>query len=174
METEELFNKYVGFAYWIANKYVKSYPLEREDIQQQALLGLWIAAQRFDASKGFTFMTFANAVINNQILLYVRKLKRHIRTVSANKEIFENVETIPDTQYLDEVEIKMECNIILGKIKNERSQYIFKQIAIGRSQADIAKDLGISRSALSQLKFREAKKLQQKRGEILTCKTIKN
>lgn len=172
MKAEELFDKYTNFAYKIAHRY-SNYDKETEDIKQQALTGLWIASKEFDESKGFPFMSFASVVINNQILMYLKKIKRHMGAVSANKEVAENIELleiIPDTHYLEDKESELECNLILKEIKNERTRYIFAQLAIGRSQTDIADELGVSRYFVSQIKCMEAKKLQQKRGATNNAK----
>ena len=62
-------------AYEIVHRYrekVKAF-IEYEDLKSIALLGLVKAANTFDSSKGNTFSTYAFRVIENQILMQIRK-----------------------------------------------------------------------------------------------------
>ena len=58
----------------IANKYRANYSEEFEDIKQLALIGLWKAVTRYNGKNALS--TFAYVVIQNEINLYLRKIKK--------------------------------------------------------------------------------------------------
>jgi RNA polymerase sigma factor (sigma-70 family) len=52
--------------------YVRRHPEWREDIEQEGMLGLVLAARRFDPSRGLKFSTFAHCYITGLIKHFVR------------------------------------------------------------------------------------------------------
>lgn len=80
----ELFNQYVPFARWRAGLFWEqharrlSHVMEREDLDQEALISLQRAAERFEPARNFAFGTFAGTVID-------RDLKRVLNQSLAEK-----------------------------------------------------------------------------------------
>lgn len=186
MKAEELFDKYTNFAYKIAYKY-SNYDKETEDIKQQALMGLWIASKEFDESKGFSFMTFANAVINNQILLYLRGIKKHIGNPSADKPINEQQYLIDvladDKDYILELEEQLDLGKVKQTVYDERLQdkdiKAFRLLLQGKTQKEVASQMKMSQPTVAKMKQRAIEKIQKiymskNGGGPLQCKTIKN
>lgn len=82
---QRLFEENQDLAMWVANKFYREG--EFEDIKQHALIGLFNAAQRFDASRGFSFSTFSVHHIKYEIIGNHFE-KRHFLKVS--RSILEN------------------------------------------------------------------------------------
>lgn len=168
MDAKELFDKHTNFAYKIANKYF-NYPKEREDIIQQALLGLWIAAENFDGSKDTKFMTFAGICINNSILMYLKKIKKHIGHQSIDAPIAENMNLLDfledDTDYIQELEEKIELDKMRKILDNldlkRRNVEIFKLLLEGKKQHEVAKIKGVTQPVISRIKKRVEKKIRE-------------
>ena len=75
MDTEAIFAEYEGAIRRLANKYFAP-GMDKEDMAQEARIGLWSAIQDFDEKNGVPFGAFANLVV-----------KRHLMTVitAANR-----------------------------------------------------------------------------------------
>ena len=71
MTAGALWTKHRRLAYAIANKYFLP-GQEREDVQQEALIGLWIAARDFDPARG-RFAPFAGMVIHRRLKTLVTR-----------------------------------------------------------------------------------------------------
>lgn len=77
LSPQDLFDRHQNVAHNIANHWVKRRPRLwelKEEIDQAALCGLWDAAQRYDATRGRTFNTFASHRCKGAILDYLRTL----------------------------------------------------------------------------------------------------
>lgn len=74
--------KLAGYFLW------KHYPAfaQDEDIQQEALLGLWKACITYDPIKA-EFSTWAGYAVRSQVLMYLRKDCRRLSTVSIEATI---------------------------------------------------------------------------------------
>ena len=67
----ELLRRHSGLAYAIVNRFAgRGEPID--DLEQIALVGLWLALRRFDPGRGLRFSTFATATV-------LGELKRHLR-----------------------------------------------------------------------------------------------
>ncbi|MGI6197794.1 MAG: sigma-70 family RNA polymerase sigma factor [Candidatus Cloacimonadaceae bacterium] len=64
---DELIQSYAKLAYGICKSY-QNYGMPLEDLRQEALIGLLMAYERFDSSKGTLFSTYAVYWIKKQIL----------------------------------------------------------------------------------------------------------
>ena len=88
---EEAINRFhtnINLAYKLANQYSKYYISKKEEIYQEALLGLWLACSRFDDSRGISFSSYAIPTIQGTILKYLRddttvKIPRLTRSISS-------------------------------------------------------------------------------------------
>lgn len=186
MKAEELFDKYTNFAYKIAHKY-SNYGRETEDIKQQALMGLWVASKEFDESKGFPFMSFANVVINNQILIYLRKVKKHVGIQSLDKPTNEQQNLIgiiaDDKDYILELEEQLDLEkikqIAYDESLQEKDIKAFRLLLQGKTQKEVASQMKIAQPTVARMRQRAVEKIQKiymgkNRGGLLQCKMIKN
>ena len=65
-----LWSKHRGIAYKVAGEFYLP-GSERQDVEQEALIGLWIAARSWDRSKG-SFSTFAFLVVRRRLATLLR------------------------------------------------------------------------------------------------------
>lgn len=103
MTEAELVERYAGFAYTLADA---AYLVggDRDDVRQEALLGLLNAARDYDPSHGTTFRTFAALCIKRQLwtaMKTARRTKHHVlssalREVVLEEEIVSAVDAIAD------------------------------------------------------------------------------
>lgn len=151
MNNEELFEKNIKLAYKVANKYRNQYLNEMEDIQQIALMGLWKAIINYNGK--FQLSTYAWRVINNEILMHLRKDKKTPQTLSLEdlqKEMSNEME-------INEVDlIKRLENSFSLKEKN-----VLKGFIKGETQAQIAKKLNVTQATISRCKTRIKEKIKE-------------
>ncbi len=148
-----------------------------EDLISIGTIGLIKAIESFQPAKGTKLATFAARCIENEILMHLRSLKKTKKDVSLHDPIGTDKEgneiTLIDilgTDYdevADKVQLKIEKKNIYSNlhILDEREQEVIKGrfgLELGgdeRTQREIAKDLGISRSYVSRIEKRALMKL---------------
>jgi len=112
----------------------------REDVIQEAQIALWEAAQDFDPEKGCSFRTFANLVIERQLLDCVKaagRIKNRFLTEALRDE---DIASLPHLhQVTDRCEERDDLRRLVGAINDlspwERECVI--GIASGRSYLEI-------------------------------------
>lgn len=77
-----LWTKHRGLARAIASSYY-AHGHERQDLEQEALIGLWVAAREYDPARG-KFVPFARIVIDRRLKELVRKANQ-----PANRAFYE-------------------------------------------------------------------------------------
>lgn len=147
MTNEELFNENIKLAYYMAKKY-SNVKIEKEDLIQIALLGLWKAAKSYNSDK-VKFNSYAGKVIQNEINYELRK--KRISTISLNDTVTNTEricieDLIPDKKdMLNEIENKELVQQIKQKAKNDTERRIIDAYLSGKKVKQIAKELGVSR-----------------------------
>lgn len=148
-----------------------------EDLISIGTIGLIKAIESFRPNKGTKLATFAARCIENEILMHLRSLKKTRKDVSLHDPIGTDKEgneiTLIDIlgtetdDIVNAVELKIEKSKIYRNldILDERE----KEVVIGRfgleaggeerTQREIAKELGISRSYVSRIEKRALMKL---------------
>lgn len=72
----------------INKRYLSKNPELYEDMLQEGIVGLLKAENTFDESMGFKFTTYAYKVINNEILMFLKRYKnKHSAVVSYDNSI---------------------------------------------------------------------------------------
>jgi RNA polymerase sigma factor (sigma-70 family) len=121
-----------------------------DDLRNAALLGLWMAAKNFDASKGFAFSTFAVPWIRNMVLRRRKELWRSrmaCACMTANE-----VEDLVD-RYSDETEDayrREAASLALGHLSDRKKRLVQRWMAdepLGR----IAKDFNVTIARIREL-----------------------
>ncbi|MEF2964999.1 RNA polymerase sporulation sigma factor SigK [Paenibacillus sp. M1] len=148
-----------------------------EDLISIGTIGLIKAIESFRPNKGTKLATFAARCIENEILMHLRSLKKTRKDVSLHDPIGTDKEgneiTLIDIlgteadDVVDRVQLKMEKSKIYRNldILDEREQEVIKGrfgLEHGgeeRTQREIAKELGISRSYVSRIEKRALMKL---------------
>lgn len=77
----------INLAYYIANKFEVNNSYLMDDITSHAMIGLMKAANTFDTTKGLVFATYASRCIENEILMFLRKEKKHGLEISLSATI---------------------------------------------------------------------------------------
>lgn len=142
-------------------------------------VGLIKAYNTFDLTKGFKFATYATRLIQNEILMYFRKEKKHnivtsydmvISTDDDGSELhlLDRLAAPEDNPLRDELE---NLNTIMEKFKEDckadrrfgkRDLQIVDLIYFKKkTQYDIAKEMGLSQSYISRLEGRIVLKLKK-------------
>ena len=150
---------------------------EQDDLISIGTIGLIKAVETYNLEKKTKFATYASRCIENEILMYLRSSKKlnsevHLddpigkdkddNTVTL-KEVLEN----DDKPIDEEVDLKLKISRLYDKVKKvlkERERTII-ELRFGlngvnpRTQKEIAKDLGISRSYVSRIETKAIEKL---------------
>lgn len=162
--------------------------LDFEDLVQVALLGLHVAAQRFDASRGYRFSTYAAYWIQCHLRCEVNDNSRTIRTPrSARRKLWKQGTISPPHGYsLDEVgensktwvenlegeesTSDQEKDMLLGelrehieKLSDPMSRNVLKRVYLKEEMVkDVASDLGLSRQQVKVICDEMIQKLSEK------------
>ncbi len=152
---------------YIAKKFDNT-GVELDDLVSIGTMGLIKAVSNFDSSKNIKLATFASRCIENEILMYLRKISRTKGEVSLDEPLNVDWEgnvlllsdvlgTEPDAIYHD-VEMKDEKEMLMAsfeKLGEREKQIVELRFGLGgkeeMTQKEIAEMMGISQSYISRL-----------------------
>ena len=151
--------------------------VEQEDLLSIGTIGLIKGINSFNVEKGAKLSTYVSRCIDNEILMYLRSSKKLNAEVYLNdpigKDKDDNIVTLEEVleneeRNIDEVvDLKMKIKELYGKMKKvlkERERTII-ELRFGldgrkpRTQKEIAKSMGISRSYVSRIETKAIGKL---------------
>ena len=174
---KELIERNLRLVVYIAKKYDGSVP-DGSDLISIGAIGLIKAVNNFDPDKNIKLATFASRCIENEILMYLRKIVRRKCEVSLDEPINTDGEgnelllsdvlgTDPEEIYR-EAEKKSEIEFLYKSLEklNDREKLILK-LRYGlndteeKTQKEIADMLGISQSYISRLEKKVLAKLKK-------------
>jgi len=160
----------------ISKKYAQT-NVEQDDLISIGTIGLIKAINSFNSSKNIRLATYAAKCIENEILMHLRGRKKMNSEVYLNEpigkdkddneitllEILENDEKSID----DEIDLKIKINKLYEKMKDvlkTREKTILElRFGLGgkkpKTQREIAKMMGISRSYVSRIETKAIDKL---------------
>jgi len=142
-------------------------------------IGLIKAITTFDNLKGTRLATYAARCIENEILMQIRSNKKIQNEISLQEPIGVdrdgNEITLIDVvsneadSVIDEVELKMQVKRLYNKMKDilKKREKVVLELrygllnGTGKTQREIAKMLGISRSYVSRIEKKAIKKLSK-------------
>lgn len=151
---------------------------DNDDLISIGTIGLIKAINTYDQSKGTKLATYEARCIENEILMYLRSTKRTKSEVMLHDPIgidregneislIDILGTEPDA-ISELVEMKIERSKLMEKLKKleEREQMVLEmryglKDGVRKTQREIAKVLGISRSYVSRIENRALQKLQE-------------
>lgn len=166
-QAERLFYENENLAYHIAWKYIPRWPDHlRDDILNEALIGLWKAAQTFDPAKGTKFSTWCGVCVAGAINHLLRALYRQERGVATSldrdfggdEDELEPSSLLGDGEGLDS---QIELRQALSFLGN--GSYLWRNIQ-GYTQREIAKEAGFSQAHVSRLIQKERDAVQEALG----------
>ena len=162
----------------ISKKYSTS-NVEQDDLISIGTIGLIKGINSFNVDKGSKLSTYVSRCIDNEILMHLRATKKLGAEVYLNEPIGkdkdDNVVTLQEVlennerPIEDEVDIKMKIKLLYDKMKSilkDREKTILElRFGLGghkpKTQHEIAKMLGISRSYVSRIETKAIGKLSQ-------------
>ncbi len=151
---------------------------DNEELISIGTIGLIKAVSTYKGDKGYKLGTYAARCIENEILMYMRKLKKYKNDVSLQDYMATDKdgnsvsleEKIPDDSISveDSVTLKSDVSELIEKIKNvltKREKEIIKlRYGLGckvKTQQEIADIMGISRSYVSRIEKAAIEKLRK-------------
>ena len=169
----------------IIRKYYSTYEYP-DELLSIGSLGLIKAVDSFKPSYGTRFATYGAKCINNEILMSFRSKKKRGIEVSINDQIDVDKDGNPLT-YLDiisvneSIENDLDMKVHIEKIRDLVDTILMpreKEIIILRyglkgyqpkTQREVARYLGISRSYVSRIEKRALEKMKEAFGDIIPC-----
>ncbi len=160
---------------FIAKRF-ESKKLDMEDLVSVGSIGLIKAVDSYKLDKNIKLATYASRCIENEILMYLRKVNKSINDLSlddtlVNDEEGNNLtlgEIIPDEKFVsDEIELKDQKSYLLESIKNlNERERIIMSMRYGlngyseQTQKEVADSMNISQSYISRLEKKILHKLK--------------
>ena len=169
----------------IIKKYYSSYEYP-DELLSVGSLGLIKAVDSFKPSFGTRFATYGAKCVQNEILMFFRSNKKRSMEISINDQIDVDKDGNPLT-YLDiisqteSIESDLDMKIHIEKIRElvdtillprEKDIIILRYGLKGyqpRTQREVAKYLGISRSYVSRIEKKALEKLKDAFGDTIPC-----
>lgn len=145
----------IRLVYYVFGKFSQTEvtSLHRDDIISSGLLGLVKAANTFDSERGTKFSTYAALCIRNEMLMYIRKVRRYFGKEISLEEPVSTDETGTVLTIADIIEANEnpqdEClaGIMFTEFQRRLSSLdrsILKMKMAGYRQKEIARHLGYS------------------------------
>ena len=159
-DVQRLAEENIGLAYMVCENF-HNCNLEKEEVLSVALLGLTKAAASFDESKGYKFSTYASSVIRNEILMELRKTKKHQTDYSLDAEVqgfksneMENLTLLDMISCKDNpfesVENADLLPSLISCLSEREKNCILLSIVEEKKQEEVSRILGISQSYVSR------------------------
>lgn len=165
---------------YVAKKFENT-GVEMEDLISIGSIGLIKAINSFKGDKNIKIATYASKCIENEILMYLRKISKQKKEVSLDDpissdsdgnelmitDLISNDELMPDYECEKRAEVTALWQI-LDKLNAREKEIMIMRFGLTgkeeKTQKEVADDLGISQSYISRL---EKKILQRIKKEIL-------
>ncbi len=162
----------------IVRKYYISHP-SQDDLVSIGSIGLIKAVDTFDVKNGARFATYAAKCIQNEILMFFRSQKKYANEVSLEETIDMDKDGNPltygdiiccDDTVFEDLDLKMHTERALFYIRTllspREKEIIILRYGLGKhppkTQREVAKLLGISRSYVSRIEKRALSLLRSK------------
>ena len=177
---QQLIEHNLRLVVYIAKKF-EGPDVDIEDLISIGSVGLIKAVNSFKSDKNIKIATYASKCIENEILMYLRKISKYKREISIDEPL--NVDSegnelnltdlISDDKYVpqDDLDNRVEKQLlwnILNKLNPREKEIMIMRYGLSgkdeMTQKEVANDLGISQSYISRL---EKKILNRIRKEML-------
>ncbi len=173
-----LIEKNLRLVAYIAKKY-NSANVEADDLISIGTIGLIKAINTFDAEKGIRLATYASRCIENEILMIIRGGKKFANEVSLEEPIgidkegneisFLDIVSQEDEDVIERVELTAQIKKMYGILEDvltnrEKTVIRYRYGLEGyaeKTQREIAKLLGISRSYVSRIEKKALGKMRK-------------
>jgi RNA polymerase sigma factor (sigma-70 family) len=168
-QQQELAEKNHNLIYW----YARNNRLDLEEYYGELAIVLCKAAYHFDESLGYSFASYAAKCMDNRIRQLLKSKKQ---TLESNEEILSldylyyandsDPFTLEDciVDNTEDIEMKTANKIDVEEFADtlsNRDKYILKSLLVGKTQYEIADELGVSHQRVHQIIKRIRKKYQK-------------
>ncbi len=153
---EFIINKYNDIVNIKASKFFAT-GVEREDIVQEGLIGLYKATKSYDTSKQNSFKNFANLCIERQLITSIKSANRQ-KNIPLNtafslnapayeeddSDVFGKIDDKTAEDPLETITKKEYYNLVESKIDESLSEFekkVLNEYKLGKSYSDIANGL---------------------------------
>jgi len=150
-----------------------------DDLVSIGTIGLIKAIDTFDMSKSIKLSSYASRCIENEILMHFRNNRKSAQDISLNDTIDTDKDGNPltlmdiiasDMDLEENVDTKLHLEVLRGYIDetltDREKEIVLKRYGIGgkkvRTQRELAKSLGISRSYISRIEKKALEKLRKR------------
>ena len=145
--------------------------IDPDDLLSLAFMGMTKAAKAFRPELGYKFATYATAAINNEIMMEIRRQKKHMHVLSYNHPLTEDEtgdiytleDLLPSSADLEGV-AGMLCLSETIEMLPDLERKIIKLRRDGMGQMEIAKLLGYSQANISRREKSAKNKLRKVTG----------
>lgn len=156
--------------------------IEKDDIIQEGMIGLYKAIQSYDTNKQNSFKSFANMCIERQLITVVKSANRQKNfplnsAFSLNSPIYDEgdsdameildmklvedpLETIANKEYLTQMENRIDQNL------SDFEKKVFVHYKQGKSYNDIAKEMNTKTKSIDTALQRIKKKVNKIKKQI--------
>lgn len=156
--------------------------IEKDDIIQEGMIGLYKAIQSYDGEKQNSFKSFANMCVERQLITVVKSANRQKNfplnsAFSLNSPIYEDgeadamdildmnlvedpLDTIANKEYIKQIETKIDENLSSFEKK------VFVHYKQGKSYNDIAKEMDAKVKSIDTALQRIKKKVNKIKNQI--------
>lgn len=160
---ETIIKRYRPTVEAVAMKYINS-PLEKDDLVQEGMIGLYAAIKSYKSDKGAKFATYANRCINNSVQSALRKFTRmkdipQSSIVPLEDSLFESkVGLSAEDEYLAQESVSTIADILYEELSTFENE-VLRLYLVGCSYNEIADKLGKTPKAVDNAIQRIRKKL---------------
>ena len=143
----EFYRRYKIRVKWLIKNY-RLNTLEREDLIQEGMIGLFQAIQSYDPQKGVKFSTYSGTCIRNRILNSLNELIRHRKAVDVGRDMDEIIARHnPEAEMIDsdrgellkqatESLTPLEKQVLDGYLLKKSYKLIAKELEISDKKVD--------------------------------------
>lgn len=176
-----IMDKYTNIVNMKASRFFAA-GIEKEDIIQEGMIGLYKAIQSYDGEKQNSFKSFANMCVERQLITVVKSANRQKNlplnsAFSLNSPIYEDgetdaieildinlvedpLDTIANKEYLNQMETKIDENL------SNFEKKVFLHYKQGKSYNDIAKEMNTKVKSIDTALQRIKKKVNKIKNQI--------
>lgn len=143
---EALIVAYRPLVFWIAGK-IRSYPSVRQDIVQEGMLALIQSVDRFDASLGFRFPTYAYHRIRGRMINLIERVESRAPLPMPDEDLEAGAIDYRDDDWLDVEES-------VSRLRGREAAVVSALFFEGKAPCDVAREQSIDVSHVYRLKRR--------------------
>lgn len=184
---QKLVEMHIRLVPYVIHKYFKPHYSLLEEYVAVGNIGLCKAAQKYDPTRNIAFSTFATKCICNEVLVFIRKEKKHQMALSYDADVLtcrndllplHETILVADTDPSRLIEEKEACKQLALALKplSERDKYVlYARSGIGalgkQTQRQIAQELGVSQSIVSRIQRAAVNEAKRALGDAHTAMT---